>query len=285
MIIEEFVTEFLNAALFSSITVAAILFFARIFFKGYIDQKSKNLATKEDVGEITNIVEKIKHENAQVLEKIKAEHAEKLEDIRKENQLLVSSLDKQLDLKIKIYTDALEAFSHVNNSIVKLSNLNFDEFEFTKLLDEVAAKLSKIQAVCSTSTLKSTLKIMEAFNKATLDLLPQRIPLSEDVELQQKKLAELTSGEHTSELLEIKQKELMDLTNKIFKNNLDFTRICFNTHLDLMTLLPEFVLAIRKEMGIDASHKEFAEINEKFLSNMGQSFDEFLKQIYSSNSD
>lgn len=285
MIIKEFVTEFLNAALFSSITVAAILFFARIFFKGYIDQKSKNLATKEDVGEITNIVEKIKHENAQVLEKIKAEHAEKLEDIRKENQLLVSSLDKQLDLKIKIYTDALEAFSHVNNSIVKLSNLNFDEFEFTKLLDEVAAKLSKIQAVCSTNTLKSTLKIMEAFNKATLDLLPQRIPLSEDVEVQQKKLAELTSSEHTSELLEIKQKEVMDLTNKIFKNNLDFTRICFNTHLDLMTLLPEFVLAIREEIGIDASQKEFAEINEKFLSNMGQSFDEFLNQIYSNNSD
>lgn len=44
-----------------------VLFGLRHYFGGYLDKKAENLATKEDIGDITKIVESIKHENDKVL--------------------------------------------------------------------------------------------------------------------------------------------------------------------------------------------------------------------------
>jgi len=50
-----------------------VYLFFRQYLPKYIKEKAKNLATKEDIGEITEIVEKVKHDNNSQLELIKAE--------------------------------------------------------------------------------------------------------------------------------------------------------------------------------------------------------------------
>ena len=45
-----------------------------IYLKQYINEKAKNLATKEDIASLTNIVEEVKFQFAHDLEKIKLKH-------------------------------------------------------------------------------------------------------------------------------------------------------------------------------------------------------------------
>jgi hypothetical protein len=55
--------------------IAAIFIFAKFllekYAEGYLKKKGDNLATKEDIGEITKIVEGIKHENNLILEEVR----------------------------------------------------------------------------------------------------------------------------------------------------------------------------------------------------------------------
>ncbi|WP_028215333.1 hypothetical protein [Paraburkholderia mimosarum] len=55
------------------------------YFSTYLKEKGKNLATKEDIGELTRIVEEIKNEHAKELELLKSRH-----------QLRMAALDKLL---------------------------------------------------------------------------------------------------------------------------------------------------------------------------------------------
>jgi hypothetical protein len=55
------------------------------YLTGYLTEKGKGLATKEDIGRVTTIVEEIK-----------AQHAAELENLKSENQLKMAALDKRL---------------------------------------------------------------------------------------------------------------------------------------------------------------------------------------------
>jgi len=57
----------------------------RNFFPGYLNQKGQNLATKEDIAEITKRIEEVKHDYASLLEAQK-----------QKGQLKFSALDKRL---------------------------------------------------------------------------------------------------------------------------------------------------------------------------------------------
>ncbi|MEY4730376.1 MAG: hypothetical protein RL020_1534 [Pseudomonadota bacterium] len=70
-----------------SIIVGIVIgYFLNGFFPNYINEKGKNLATKEDIGKITEIVETIKKDNAELLELQKAKH-----------QLRMAAIDKRLE--------------------------------------------------------------------------------------------------------------------------------------------------------------------------------------------
>jgi hypothetical protein len=60
---------------------------------GFLEEKGKNLATKQDIGNITQIVEGIKHENSVFLEEIKAT-----------NKLKMAALDKRLQVHQEAYS-------------------------------------------------------------------------------------------------------------------------------------------------------------------------------------
>ncbi len=61
----------LNIAVVVSISIGGL--FVKNYFSKYLSEKAKNLATKEDIGQITDQVESIKRQHAVELEKIKTE--------------------------------------------------------------------------------------------------------------------------------------------------------------------------------------------------------------------
>jgi hypothetical protein len=67
------------------------------YIPGYLAEKGKNLASKEDIRELTEIVEDVKRTNAEVLEEQKAQHQAK-------NQLRFAALDKRLQAHQEAFT-------------------------------------------------------------------------------------------------------------------------------------------------------------------------------------
>ncbi len=59
----------------------------------FLEEKGKNLANKQDIGEITKIVETIKHENNLILEEIKGKH-----------RMRIAAIDKRLEVHQEAYT-------------------------------------------------------------------------------------------------------------------------------------------------------------------------------------
>jgi len=60
---------------------------------GFLEEKGRNLATKQDIRDITEIVEGIKHENNKILEEIKGKH-----------HMRMASIDKRLAIHQEAYT-------------------------------------------------------------------------------------------------------------------------------------------------------------------------------------
>ena len=75
-------------------SIGAILLygFIRLFLPSYLSQKGKNLATKEDVEEITSKVESVKSDYAKLLEEVRSEH-----------KLKFAALEREKSIKKEVY--------------------------------------------------------------------------------------------------------------------------------------------------------------------------------------
>ncbi len=72
---------------------AAFFFLLKYFFSSYASEKGKNLATKQDIAEITKEVEEVKHQYNLVMEQFKGH-----------NQLRLAALDKRLEAHQKAFS-------------------------------------------------------------------------------------------------------------------------------------------------------------------------------------
>lgn len=264
--------EFLKLGLFASLTVAGTIGFARIFFKGYIEQKSKNLATKEDVGEITHIVEKIKTDNAHTLENIKAEHAKKLEEIRKENQLLVSTVDKHLALKIKIYTDAIVAFTSLGHNLLELIDSQNNSNTFNTAIINESKIISKVRVVGSIETCVTALEAMAMFNKIALELQNKRVRILVDKDrlelLEKKKTLEKNESEELDKLIDSQLADTIDISNLCLERNNEFSG-----------LVTRFVFSARKELGLEINEAELIQAENNNTKSVNESFESFINDM------
>jgi hypothetical protein len=73
------------------------------YFSTYLREKGKNLATKEDIGEITRIIEEVKHGHAKIIEEIKNAHATQLEVLKSRQQLRMAAIDKRLQAHQEVF--------------------------------------------------------------------------------------------------------------------------------------------------------------------------------------
>src|SRR5437868_3479958 len=69
----------------------------------YVDKKAENLATKQDVGAITDAVEKVRREHAAVLENLSQENRMILENLRGRQQLRLVAAERRLQAHQEAY--------------------------------------------------------------------------------------------------------------------------------------------------------------------------------------
>lgn len=130
--------------------------FSKVYFPKYLENKAKNLATKEDVGEITTIVESIKKENAIELEKLSQQHRFEIQKLDQFNNLRMAALDKRLEVHQEAYElvfGMLEALGNRENEIEILRKAN--EFWKTKSLyvsEEVRERIDKAMIATNSHT-------------------------------------------------------------------------------------------------------------------------------------
>lgn len=91
----------LNILILAAIIIS--YFLLRRFLPKYLEQKAKNLATKEDIAEITQIVEGIR-----------SDRAKELENLSHHNQLKMAALDKRLATHQEAYKLWLELRRNVH---------------------------------------------------------------------------------------------------------------------------------------------------------------------------
>lgn len=80
------------------LTSSLVSFVLGMLFRGYLNKKGENLATKEDIAEITDKVEQAKSEYTERLEEIKQQNRLLLEHAQYKNQLRLAALDRRLEV-------------------------------------------------------------------------------------------------------------------------------------------------------------------------------------------
>ena len=74
-----------------------------VFLKSYYSEKGKNLATKEDIGEITHQVEDVRTQYLQKLEEISHQNKIIIEQSSRKHQLRMAAIDKRLEAHQEAY--------------------------------------------------------------------------------------------------------------------------------------------------------------------------------------
>lgn len=93
--------------LFGLVGIALIYLIGRHAVGGYLGEKGKNLATREDLAHLTKIVEDVKAPYAQLQEELKARH-----------QLRIAAIDRRLQAHQEAFTLWRELMGHVHTKSV-----------------------------------------------------------------------------------------------------------------------------------------------------------------------
>ena len=88
----------------------AVWLFFKSFFSSYLDEKGKNLATKEDIAAITHEVERVRLDYSELLEQMKARH-----------QLRLAALDKRLAAHQEAFTLWRELYTAAGPDMDKMA--------------------------------------------------------------------------------------------------------------------------------------------------------------------
>ena len=98
-------TEYLDYI--QAVNLLVLLWLLRVLKRhpeAYATEKGKNLATKEDVGEITRIVENVRAESARELEEIRHQYRSILDGQGQRHQLRMAALERRLQAHQEAYT-------------------------------------------------------------------------------------------------------------------------------------------------------------------------------------
>lgn len=98
-----------------------VLFTVKSFLPSYFSEKGKNLATKEDIGKITEEIEKVKMQYATQLQDTIHQNNRLLEQIKGKHQLRMAALDRRLQAHQEAFELWRKIISHVHrDEIVKV---------------------------------------------------------------------------------------------------------------------------------------------------------------------
>ena len=260
---------------FISICVAGLVI--RNFFPSYLGQKGKNLATKEDLKEITKISEAVKAEYSQLLEQLKAN-----------NQLLHSSIERKQNLKKEVLMEGIEALTLIPNIFGKYSDLGNSDTDINKELSVQAARLSKANAVGDLETVNLLREFSDSVGEATIRIILDRYPLllseaeikshqvvadmaKDKMTVLANSMSELSINGgtqsardamerqynfHKSKFDEMTQK-VSELREAQFSRTRQFSRHCVQKTLEIQKQSSPLVVAFRKELDLEVDADEY----------------------------
>lgn len=277
-----------------------LYYFIKSYIPAYLSEKGKNLATKEDIGIITNEVELIKTGYAKILEEVKVS-----------NQIRLSAIDREQNTKKEVYMDAVEAITKSQNMVASFSNLNISEEQITSGFADQAGKIAKVQIVGTPETVRAVTIYMSGIGTATLNLMLERMPLinrkneiSISESLRDKYQSEIDrylaimknlnlagnqdpgtwdyvnkSFEFECEQLDKHNKEISEFWTIQNREHLEYVSKCMATFFEISSLLPQAVLSVRSELGLEISHEEYLDIFNGNIEKGRAVFDEFLAKL------
>lgn len=116
------------------VVVGVAIALAKVYFPAYVKEKSKNLATKEDISEITDKVEGVKNQYAKDLEKYRSEiwqDQQKLVWFQEEYKVKVDLFERSASL-VNSFNDKIvhhQIYASSRDIALALSELDIDESE------------------------------------------------------------------------------------------------------------------------------------------------------------
>lgn len=265
----------------------------------YLFEKGKNLATKEDVEAITDKVESVKVGYAKVLE-----------ELRSDNQLRLSEIEREKRIKKEVYLDAVEAIHKTHTNIAGLANLSSDDYIIHSAAASADGKVAKIHIVGSEETVKAVSKLTSSIAHAYLELFPERTALitRKDIIILYETYRTKSSEEinryldifKNMNLEGVQDKRLLGVVNKNIdfqkkqrdgytqkidelrnmqsKEILEFSKMCMERFFAISELLPDAVLAVRKELNMEISDEAYLDIHRESVETGKRIFDNFLKK-------
>lgn len=279
--------------------VFILLIIVQFTLISYLKEKGKNLASKEDLSELTNIVEGIKN-NHQAL----------MEEVKTNNQLKVYSVERAMTLKKEVFLDVVDALTSSTRFIMKLTDISLPLEEITSVLDNNASVINRANVVANgkminaihdftldinafifsmnmerhtlTKLREDVLKYEEQIAKAksTLDSLLSTLeklyigPKEQQDENRWKSINELINTyKDLGNSLETKMAESKD---DLSKRNVAFYFKCSKAYFAATAKLPSIFLSIRNELNLDTDEEQFKKIWQDSLSKSQSIVEEFL---------
>lgn len=272
------------------------------YFPKYLQEKAKNLATKEDVEEITDKVESVKTDYAKVIEEIKSN-----------NQLKLAEIEREKNIRKEVYLQAVESLTRYLNTIASLANININEQDITRQTTIDSGVIAKVQIVGSESTVKYVTAIMGSIGATIVELMLERSSLVQRKnhihildELRSKSQSEieryfsimkninLEGNNRNNPLLwkpvddnikfETKQrdqfqKEIDDLWVIQNSEQLSFTKKCMDKYFEISLLIPDAIISVREDLGLPISNEAYLEIFNKNIEHGKNVLKDFYEKV------
>jgi hypothetical protein len=298
--IEQLITIFGTFGAGAIIGGGIIFLFIKSYIPSYLNNKAKNLATKEDISDITDEIEGVKSGYASILEELKSE-----------NQLKHASIGREKSIKKEVYLQAAGAVTRSQNMITSFSNLNFANEDITVNMVEDSGIMAKIQIVGSKKTVKATTAFMAVIGTKTLELILERSPLIERksnievletlrefagkeiesyMEIMKKMNLQGNQDKDTwlriEDQVQFEQGQVDKFNNEINKlvflqnsEHIAFSKKCFDSFIEVSRLLPPIILSVRNELDLDIEPEDYLNIFNSNLDVGQKVFEEFLSKV------
>jgi hypothetical protein len=234
-----------------------------------------------------------------------------LEELKSDHQLKHASIEREKSIKKEVYLRAVEAVTRSQNMITSFSNLNIANEDIIVNMVEDSGIMAKIQIVGSKETVKATTEFMAAIGSKTLELMLERTTL-----LDRKSTIEVIetlkekAGQEIDRYVEVMKslnlqgnqeqavwttidtqvkfeqgqvtqyaKEISELWGEQNPEHLAYSQKCFDTFIEVSTLLPPVILSVRNELDLNIEPEDYLNIFNSNLKNAKQVFDDFLSKV------
>lgn len=126
--------------LLQAITLLVIGWLIKSYFPSYFSEKGKNLATKEDVGRITDEVERVRLLYAVDLERTKNELQQGIELTKHQLSRALETSNRREDLRIQAYVDFIKGVTGI--TIAQRTIEPSSESEYVRLLADAKVRIA-----------------------------------------------------------------------------------------------------------------------------------------------